>query len=110
MRWRSVPAGRALHASPAELAAAHAKIERDGARILGLRFHKDPMCPSARFAALRAEFGEAFEAIELDPRHANPEALPPAHSMLTTHLIDADGEPTRAALDRTLAFLHERLD
>jgi hypothetical protein len=28
----------------------------------------------------------------------------PAHSVLTNHLIDAEGEPTREALDRTLAF------
>jgi dienelactone hydrolase len=99
----------ALHASPAELRAAHAKIERQGARILGLRFIQDPMCPNERFARLRSEFGAAFEAIELDEKHANPRGPKPAHSVLTNHLIDAEGEPTREALDRTLAFLHEQL-
>jgi len=99
----------ALHASPAEIAAAHEKIEKQGARILGLRFHGDPMCPPERFKRLREEFGDAFEGIELDPAHANPLAMKPAHSVLTTHLIDAVGEPTRAALDRTLQFLAEQL-
>lgn len=100
---------RALHASAAELSAAHDKIEHHGARILGLRFDEDRMCPPQRFARLREEFGDAFEAIELPSACANPAALPPAHSVLTTHLIDAVGEPTRAALDRTLAFLDEQL-
>jgi dienelactone hydrolase len=98
-----------LHASPQELQAAHEKIDRQGARILGLRFIQDPMCPNERFARLRTEFGAAFEAIELDEKHANPNGPKPAHSVLTNHLIDAQGEPTREALQRTLAFLHEQL-
>ena len=99
----------ALHASPQELQAAHDKIEGQGARILGLRFIQDPMCPGERFARMRSEFGDAFEAIELDEKHANPKAPKPAHSVLTNHLIDAAGEPTQDALLRTLAFLHEQL-
>jgi dienelactone hydrolase len=99
----------ALHASSRELTAAHDKIDGEGARILGLRFTGDPMCRAARFDHLREEFGEAFEAIEIDDRHANPEGPRPPHSVLTRHLIDADGQPTRAALDRTLAFLREQL-
>ncbi|HEY0138381.1 MAG TPA: dienelactone hydrolase family protein [Nannocystis sp.] len=99
----------ALHASPAEIAAAHDKIDNAGARILGLRFAGDPLCPAARFEHLRAEFGAAFEAIEIADEHANPAGPRPAHSVLTNHLIDADGQPTRAALDRTIAFLREQL-
>jgi hypothetical protein len=30
--------------------------------------------------------------------------------VVTTHLIDDEGQPTRAALDRVLAYFHERLD
>jgi dienelactone hydrolase len=99
----------ALHVSPRELEAAHEKIDREGARILGLRFKGDPMCKATRFGRLREEFGDAFESIEIDDIHANPRGSPPPHSVLTRHLIDADGEPTRAALDRTLAFLREQL-
>jgi dienelactone hydrolase len=99
----------ALHASPEELRAAHEKIDNEGARILALRFVQDAMCPGERFARLRDEFGSAFEAIEIDAKHANPRGPKPAHSVLTNHLIDEAGEPTREALDRTLDFLKEQL-
>ncbi len=99
-----------LHASHEEIAAAHDKIEHQGARILGLRFKQDPMCRGERFERLREEFGPAFEGIEIDARHANPRAMKPAHSVVTTHLIDRAGEPTREALDRVLAFLAEQLN
>src|SRR5271170_824587 len=98
-----------LHASPQELQAAHEKIDRQGARILALRFTQDPMCPKERFERLRSEFGAAFEAIEIDEKYANPRGPKPAHSVLTNHLIDEAGQPTREALDRTLAFLKEQL-
>jgi hypothetical protein len=98
-----------LHASDEEIAAARKRIDEDGARILGLRFHGDPFCKAERFQQLRKTFGEAFEAIELDPASANPEGPKPIHSMLTNHLIDRAGEPTRMALDRVLAFLREQL-
>lgn len=98
-----------LHASTQEIAAAHDKIEHHGARILGLRFVQDPMCRSERFERLREEFGVAFEGIEIDARHARRGTGTPAHSVVTTHLIDREGEPTRAALDRVLAFFGEQL-
>lgn len=100
---------RGLHASPAELAAAHEKIDSQGARLLGLRFEGDRLCPRARFALLRSEFGAAFEGIEIDDSAANPAAAGYPHSVLTEHLIDEEGQPTRAALDRTLTFLKEHL-
>jgi dienelactone hydrolase len=105
----SKAAKSALHASPREIAAAHEKIDRQGARILGLRFHGDPACPAERFARLRQEFGDAFEAIEIDPKYANPAGPKPPHSVVTNHLIDKEGEPTRAALDRVLSFFKEHL-
>jgi dienelactone hydrolase len=98
-----------LHASPQELQAAHDKIDNQGARILALRFIQDPMCPTERFERLRREFGAALEVIEIDEQHANPRGPKPAHSVLTNHLIDETGQPTRQALDRTLAFLEEQL-
>lgn len=99
-----------LHASEEEIVAAKKRIADDGARILGLRFKGDKMCQAERFQQLRATFGEAFETIELEDSTANPEGLGPPHSVLTNHLIDEAGQPTRAALDRVLAFLHEQLD
>jgi dienelactone hydrolase len=100
---------RALHASAAEIDAAHEKIDRQGARLLGLRFQGDRLCPPERFARLRAEFGGDFESIEIADSAANPAGWGKSHSVLTEHLIDEDGQPTRAALDRTLTFLKEHL-
>jgi len=105
--WPSQVAG--LHASDEELAAAHEKIEHENARILGLRFKQDFLCKGERFQRLKDEFGEAFEAIEIDAKFAKKKTGTPAHSVLTTHLIDEEGQPTREALDRTLAFLSSQL-
>ena len=102
--WKS-----GLHASDEEIAAAKQAIEQNGARILGLRFHGDPLCPAERFQRLRETFGAGFESIELDPASANPAGPKPAHSVLTNHLIDEAGQPTREALDRVLSFLAEQL-
>ena len=98
-----------LHVSAEEIQAAHEKINNHGARILALRFIQDPMCPGERFARLRSEFGSAFEAIEIDEKYASPRFPKPAHSVLTNHLIDEAGQPTREALERTLSFLKEQL-
>lgn len=100
---------RGLHVSPAEVVAAHEKIDQQGARLLGLRFQDDRICPPERFAQLRAEFGSDFESIELADSTANPNGFGKPHSVLTEHLIDEESQPTRAALDRTLAFLKEHL-
>ena len=82
-----------------------------GVGVLGLRFTHDPMCPPERFERLRQELGDGFEGIEIDSSPGNPYGHPKdAHSVLTRHLIDEEGQPTRAALDRVLSFFHERLN
>jgi dienelactone hydrolase len=81
-----------------------------GACLLGLRFTGDPAVPAARFETLRQELGDAFIAVEIDSSRGNPYGNPRmAHSVLTEHLVDEPGHPTRAALDRVLAFFEERL-
>jgi dienelactone hydrolase len=108
----SLPAGRPgeLHVSPEELVQLKARA-RAGQPLLGLRFSGDKLCPRARFERLRAELGDRFEAVEIDSSPGNPHALRRfAHSVLTLDFVDEDGHPTRAALDRVLAFLAERLD
>lgn len=62
-----------------------------------------------RFAVLREQLGDAFIAVELADADANPDALMPPHSVLTEHLVDEPGTPTRQALDDVLAFLARRL-
>jgi dienelactone hydrolase len=82
----------------------------DGACLLGLRFSHDPFCFEERFATLRRELGDAFIAVEIDSSPGNPHGHPTkAHSVLTEHLVDREGTPTRAALDQTLTFFREKL-
>lgn len=82
-----------------------------GACLLGLRFSNDPFCFAERFATLKAELGDAFIAVELDSAPGNPHGHPKsAHSVLTGHLQDREGTPTRAALDQTLTFFREKLE
>lgn len=99
----------ALHLSPEDLAVVKRRAG-EGCRVLGLRFTHDALCPAARFETLRRELGPGFEAIEIDSGPGNPHAIPrTAHSVLTKDLVDREGHPTRAALERTLAFFAERL-
>lgn len=82
----------------------------NGLRVLGLRFTDDRGCPPERFRTLRAELGAGFEGIEIDSSPGNPAGIPSsAHSVLTVSLVDEPGHPTRAALERTVEFLAERL-
>jgi dienelactone hydrolase len=82
----------------------------EGACLLGLRFTNDPFVFEARFDTLRRELGDAFIAVEIDSAPGNPHGHPKAaHSVLTEHLQDREGTPTRAALDQTLTFFREKL-
>lgn len=97
---------RALHLAPADLEAA----KRRSCPVLALRFTSDPMCPDERFQRLRKEFGERFEAVEIDSSRGNARGIPgTAHSVVTKDLVDEAGHPTREALDRVLELFHAQL-
>lgn len=82
----------------------------EGCGVLGLRFTGDPMCPKERFETLSRELGSGFEGIEINSHPGNPHGLGrDAHSVVTTHLVDEEGHPTREALERVLALFRERL-
>jgi dienelactone hydrolase len=99
----------ALHVSPGDLAVVKQRAAA-GCTVLGLRFTRDPACPGERFETLRRELGAGFEAIEIDSSPGNPHGIPrTAHSVLTVDLVDREGHPTRAALDRVLSLFRERL-
>ncbi|MGW1838121.1 dienelactone hydrolase family protein [Streptomyces sp. BBFR2] len=100
---------RGIDISPAEFAVVKDRCARGDLRVLGMRFRGDRFVPEERFAALRRELGDAFVAVELDDADANPDALLPPHSVVTEHLIDAPGQPTRAALDQVLDLFRTRL-
>jgi dienelactone hydrolase len=81
-----------------------------GVSVLGLRFTGDRIVPAERFQRLRDELGDAFVAVEIDSSPGNPYGNPRvAHSVLTEHLIDEEGSPTRAALGQVLDLFRDRL-
>jgi dienelactone hydrolase len=99
----------ALGLDPADLTSVKART-REGLCVLGLRFTADRGSPGERFGTLRRELGDAFEGIEIDSSPGNPYGISKrAHSVLTVDLVDEPGHPTRAALDRVMAFLAARL-
>jgi dienelactone hydrolase len=82
----------------------------DGQCLLGLRFTNDRAVPGERFQRLRDELGDQFVAVEIDSSKGNAAGIPTsAHSVLTEHLVDEPGHPTRAALDTVLTFFTDRL-
>jgi dienelactone hydrolase len=82
----------------------------DGLCVLGLRFTGDPVCPPERFKLLKEKLGDRFIAVELDSSSGNPFGhAKNSHSVLTEHLDDREGTPTREALDQVLDFFASRL-
>jgi dienelactone hydrolase len=102
-------AGRkaAIDASPAEIACAKTRFEKEDLSMIGLRFFGDKTVPDERFATYRREFGDKFEAIEIDPKDATPGPTAP-HSVLTINLEDRPGTPTKLAEERVIQFFRER--
>jgi dienelactone hydrolase len=100
-----------LHIAPDELEQVKARLEREDLTVLGYRFEGDPFCRAERFAAYRDALGDRFVGRALPDSSANPDSLSnmPPHSVVTNHLIDRAGEPTRAALEEILAFFRTRL-
>lgn len=78
--------------------------------VLGLRFTGDRLAPPERFTTLRRVLGDRFVGIEIDSSPGNPWGhAPSAHSVLTSDLIDEEGQPTREALDQVLGLFREKL-
>jgi dienelactone hydrolase len=106
----SLPMGRknagGIDASAAEVACARRRFEEEDLSMIGLRFYGDPFVPDARFETLKREFGDRFEAIEIDPKDAAPGPLKHPHSVLTINL--AETGPTKAAEARVIAFFKAR--
>ncbi|MGJ0119115.1 dienelactone hydrolase family protein [Williamsia sp. MIQD14] len=95
--------------SPADLETVKNRCATGDLGVLGLRFAGDRACPPARFRWLAEQLGDAFTAIEIPDDAANPDSFAPPHSVLTEHLVDAPGEPTRQALDEVLDLFRRRL-
>ncbi|MBN8613138.1 MAG: dienelactone hydrolase family protein [Deltaproteobacteria bacterium] len=108
------PAG--LEISEDDLARVRARLESDDLTVRAYRFEGDRFCTAQRFGAYQAALGDRFVARVLPTSSAHPspppffaEVVGCAHSVVTAHLVDAEGEPTRAARDEILAFFRSRL-
>jgi len=99
-----------MHIAPEELAAVKERLEREDLTVLAYRFEGDSFCRAERFAAYQAALGDRFVGRVLPDSAANPDApMRNPHSVVTYHLIDREGEPTRQALDEILGFFRTRL-
>lgn len=103
----------ALDISHAALAQVQARARDEGLCVRAYRFQGDTLSRAERFETLRQALGEAFLATELPDACANPNGMvaqgKAPHSVFTGDLIDADGEPTRRAVDEVIEFFRARL-
>jgi len=100
-----------MHIAPDELATVRRRMDDEDLTVLAYRFEGDPFCKAARFDAYAQALGDRFVGRVLPDSSANREdarGMPP-HSVVTVHLVDRAGEPTRAAVDEILAFFGQRL-
>ena len=101
---------RDIQLSASDWATVQARARDANLCVMGLRFTGDTFVPKERFEMLREKLGDHFIAVELDSSPGNPAGHPKnAHSVLTEHLQDQEGTPTRAALDQVLEFFTTRL-
>jgi dienelactone hydrolase len=98
-----------MHIAPDELAAVKARMDREDLTVLAYRFEGDRFCRAERFAAYQAALGDRFQGRVLPDACALPGTPMRPHSVVTLHLVDREGEPTRAAVDEILGFFAERL-
>ncbi|THF70985.1 dienelactone hydrolase [Deinococcus sp. Arct2-2] len=108
------PAG--LEISEDELQFVRRRLENEDLRVLAYRFEGDPLCTAQRFQAYQEALGPRFEGRVLPDERANPDVppffsrhVPAPHSVVTVHLIDRDGEPTRSAVNEILTFFRQNL-
>jgi dienelactone hydrolase len=106
----------ALESSPEELTIVRDRLEQEDLTVLAYRFKGDQICRGQRFAAYAEALGDRFESHTLPDSAANKDVapffskhVPYPHSVVTQHLIDAQGEPTLQARDNILAFFKKRL-
>jgi len=108
------PAG--IESPQEEIDAVRARLERDDLTVLAYRFEGDKFCKAQRFAAYQDALGDRFEGHILPDSAANTDVPPftkkyvvTPHSVVTTHLIDEENQPTAKARDDILAFFAKRL-
>jgi dienelactone hydrolase len=100
---------RGLGLSDADYEVVRGRVH-EGLCVMGLRFSGDNKSPRDRFVRMREELGDNFLGVEIDSSVDNPWGYKKsAHSVLTEDYSDAEGSPTREALDQVLHFLTNTL-
>ncbi|MBO6557403.1 MAG: dienelactone hydrolase family protein [Pseudomonadales bacterium] len=107
----SLPIGKkgGIHASPEEIRCIKDRLEDEDLTVLGYCFEGDDFCQKERFDDYKQALGDRFIGTILPAETARQGTGMAPHSVVTHHLIDEAGEPTRKALDEILAFYHHRL-
>jgi dienelactone hydrolase len=105
-----------LQIAPDELKIVKERLDREDLTVMAYRFEGDRFCKSQRFAAYRQALGDRFVGHVLPDSAANPdipaffkEVIQAPHNVVTVHLIDEAGQPTRKACDEILEFFARRL-
>jgi len=98
-----------MHIEPEELKQVRERMQNEDLTVLAYRFEGDPFCRAERFAAYEQALGDRFQGRVLPDSAAAKGTPMPPHSVVTMHLIDEEGEPTRQAVDEILAFFGKRL-
>ena len=93
----------ALHMSSEDVADVRHALDKKGPMQV-LRFEDDPLCTSAKSECIQKAFNDhsstRVEEITLPGK---------GHSVLTLDFINEEGHPTRAALDKVLAYFKRQL-
>lgn len=101
------PAG--LHITTDDLAVVQRRVEAEGFEIQGYRFAGDPGCSQQRFESLERALKQGFSGEVLPDECGNPQGHKPPHSVFTIDLIDRQGERTREAVNKVIAFFQSKL-
>jgi dienelactone hydrolase len=107
----SLPLGRknGMHITAQDLRCVKDRLEDEDLTVLGYCFEGDSFCPTERFDEYSEALGDRFIGRILPADSARKGTPMAPHSVVTMHLIDEEGEPTRQALDEILAFYEARL-
>ncbi len=98
-----------MHIDPEELKCIKDRLDKEDLTVLAYRFEGDPLCKAERFADYAQALGDRFVPTVLPDEVARKGTPMAPHSVVTLHLIDEAGQPTRNALDEILAFYTMRL-
>ncbi|MDB6000346.1 MAG: dienelactone hydrolase [Rhizobacter sp.] len=105
-----------LQISSDELKVVKARLDKENLTVMAYRFEGDRFCKSQRFAAYQQALGDRFVGRVLPDSAANSEmpaffkeVVQTPHNVVTVHLIDEEGQPTRQARDEILAYFTLRL-